>query len=146
MSIIQNIAEEVKASYKPPTSRDLTILALLFLLFPVAIGKYLVFWKGSEAGWYWVAAGIVLCLLRLIPPLFRGIYKGWFVFAVILGYFVSRILMTIIFFLLILPTGLIMRLLGKDPMERKWDPDAPSYWAPKEQEQDTSIERYERQF
>ena len=42
--------------------------------------------------------------------------------------------------------GLIMRILGKDPMDRKLDPKAVSYWMAKEQEKDMSVERYEKQF
>jgi len=70
----------------------------------------------------------------------------WISLAVILGYFVSRILLTIIFFLVMLPTGLLMRLFAKDPMDRKLDPDAPTYWIKREEPSDTSVKRYEKQF
>lgn len=145
MNIIKEIRDEIETAYREPTSRDLTILAALFLVIPGAIGGYLL-WKGAWSGYVWIVVGVVLGLSRLIPPLFRKIYQLWIGFSIILGYFISRIVLTIIFFLLITPMGLIMRLAGKDPMERKWDPNASTYWLPKEHDQDTSIERYEKQF
>lgn len=129
-----------------PTKRDLNILALLFLGIGCAIGAYLLFWKGSSNGYIWMGIGVVLCVARLIPPLFRTIYRFWVGLSVVLGYFISRIILTVLFFVVVMPIGFVMRLVGKDPMERKLDPDAPTYWKPREPEADTSIERYEKQF
>jgi hypothetical protein len=146
MSIIQEIRDESKVAAVEPSSRDLTKLAALYLIIPGLIGCYLLFWKGAASGRWWIAAGVALPVSRLIPPLFRFIYRLWISLAVILGYFVSRILLTLIFFVVMLPTGLIMRLFGKDPMERKLDPDAPTYWIRREEPADTSLKRYEKQF
>jgi hypothetical protein len=146
MSIVREIQEEIRSAYREPSSRDLTILAGLFLILPGLIGSFLAFYKGSPNGYYWIGAGVVLALCRLIGPLFRLIYRGWISFSVILGYFISRILLTLIFFLIITPTGVIMRIVGKDPMERKIDPDAPSYWADRETPAELTVERYEKQF
>ena len=146
MNIIEDIRSEIRSAKREPSSRDLTVLALLFLVIGAAMGGSQLLWKGTAAGWYWIIAGAVLCLFRLITPLFRSIYSSWLAFSVILGYFVSRILLTIIFFLVITPMGLIFRVIGKDPMERKLDRKAISYWNKKEQEANPSIERYEKQF
>lgn len=146
MSIIKDIREEMQAAWKEPTGRDLNILALLFLIIPGAIGSYLAFWKGSTNGYVWIAAGCILALSRVIPPLFRGVYRVWFGFSIVLGFFVSRIILTIVFWFVMTPMALIMRVIGKDPMERKFDPHAQSYWRLREPAEDTSIERYEKQF
>jgi len=145
MNIIREIKAEIKAVWREPTSRDLTILAALFFVIPCVIGGYML-WKGAANGWIWIIAGAILGLSRIITPLFKAIYRIWIILSIILGYFVSRILLTIIFIIVIIPMGLIMRILGKDPMERKLDPKAASYWIPKEQEKDISVERYEKQF
>ncbi len=145
MNIIQEIRDEIKIASVEPSNRDLNLLALIFVAFPGVIGL-LALWRGSPRGWYWIAAGLILGSARAIPPLFRTIYKVWIAIAVIIGYFVSRILLTIIFFLIITPMGFIMRLKGKDPMDRKLDPVASTYWIPKEETTDTSIKRYEKQF
>ena len=146
MGIIKEIREEIRATYKEPSSKDLTILALLMLIIPGLIGLYTLLWKGSDSGYYWIGAGAAICATRAIPPFFRRFYRLWLSFAVVLGYFVSRILLTLIFCLVVLPTGLIMRLFGKDPMERKLDPNASSYWIKREIQEDQSIDRYQKQF
>ena len=146
MSIINEIREEILAAKREPSSRDLTILALLFLIIPGFIGLYYVFWKGSAAGYIWMIAGAVLAVARLITPLFKRIYGLWLGFSVILGYFISRALLTIIFFIVLTPTALIMRLVGKDPMERKWDPAVKSYWIKREEDPNANLQRYEKQF
>ncbi len=146
MNIIQDIKEEIQAAQREPSNRDLNILALLFLIIPGLIGLYLVSWKGSEAGYIWMIIGAVLAVSRLIGPLFKTIYSLWLGFSVVLGYFISRALLTIIFFLVLTPTGLMMKLVGKDPMDRKWDPEAKSYWIKREEDPNTNLERYEKQF
>lgn len=146
MNPIAEIRDEIKTIYRKPTVRDLNILALLFLVLPGLIGSYMLWWKGSSSGYYWIGAGIILCLTRLSTPLFIQIHRIWIGFSVTLGYFVSRVLLTIIFFIVMVPTGLLMRVLGKDPMDRKLDPNVPSYWIKREDPEETSIERYEKQF
>ena len=146
MNIIQEIKDEIQAAQREPSNRDLNILALLFLVIPGLIGLYMVFRKGSDAGYVWMVVGAALAASRLIRPLFKTIYSLWVGFSVILGYFISRALLTIIFVVVLTPTGLIMRLVGKDPMDRKWDPTAESYWIKREDGRSANLERYEKQF
>lgn len=146
MNIIKEIRDEIKAAYSEPTNRDLNTLALIFLLLPSVIGLYLLYWKGASSGYVWIVVGTVLFGARLVPPLFRLIYRAWITFSIILGYFVSRVILTLIFLFVITPTCLLMRLFAKDPMERKLDPNKATYWQKREQPSETSVERYERQF
>ena len=146
MSIIKEIKDEIKAAYREPTKKDLNVLALLFLVLPVAIGAHLLYWKGSSNGYIWIAVGLILFIARFIPPLFRRIYSGWVSFSIVIGYFVSRALLTFIFFIVMAPTGALMRIFAKDPMDRKLDPNAKSYWQKREPAEDNSVERYEKQF
>jgi hypothetical protein len=46
-----------------------------------------------------------------------------------IGFVLSYVIMGSLFFLLISPAGIIFRLMGRDSMERKWDPAAESYWS-----------------
>ena len=52
----------------------------------------------------------------------------WFYFAVALGWLNTRILLGVVFYLLMTPTGWIMRLLGKDALERKFRTNKETYW------------------
>ncbi|MFH0959544.1 MAG: SxtJ family membrane protein [Pseudomonadota bacterium] len=146
MKIIKEIRDEIKAGYRKPTKRDLNTLALIFLIFSALVGSYLLYWKESSNGYVWIGIGTALFVMRLVPPLFRFIYRAWITFAIILGYFVSRIILTLIFIFVMTPTGLLMRLFAKDPMERQMNTNQKTYWQKREQPTETSVERYERQF
>jgi len=54
--------------------------------------------------------------------------KLWFNFGLLIGSLVSPIVLTLIYYLTVLPTGIIMRLLGKDLLNQKLDKSAKSYW------------------
>ncbi len=71
---------------------------------------------------------LVLCLLnsRILTPLNRI----WFKFGIYLGKIVSPLIMGIIFFFVVTPIGLIMRILGKDVLNLKYNKNQ-SYWIEK---------------
>jgi hypothetical protein len=90
--------------------------------------------------------GVILILLGAVAPrVLKYPYIAWMSVAFTLGFIMSRVLLTICFFLLVTPIALIGRLFGKDFLNRKLDREAESYWircesAPK------SAESYEQQF
>lgn len=88
-----------------------------------------------------MAAGL---LAALIPAVGQRIYINWMIAAMPIGWAVSHVVLAIIFFGLFTPVGLVMRLVGYDPMRRKFDPAAETYWLPHEPVRDTG--RYFRQF
>ena len=72
-------------------------------------------------------AMIVLIVAMTYPPLFKPFARLWFGLSVALGTVVSKIILTLLFFLLVLPVGLIRRLMGKDSMRfREWRKDTAS--------------------
>ena len=133
MSFLSEITEEIKAL--SPQKRDLRNLGLVFLVALGLIGAILL-WKGRPSGPYWTGAGVLFGLWGLAWPAgLKPVYKVWMAFAVILGYFVSRILLSAIFYLVVTPIGLVMRLLGKDLLDRKLK-DRDSYWHVRDDEYD----------
>jgi hypothetical protein len=74
---------------------------------------------GWEAGWLlWTAAG-VLAVDMIWPALFKPFAVVWFGLAELIGAVTSRIVLSVVFFGLVTPVGLIRRLMGKDPMQLK---------------------------
>jgi len=72
---------------------------------------------------------VAFLLLAFIAPnvlLFAN--KLWFKFGILLGSIIAPIVMAFVYFLTVLPTGVIMRLLGKDLLKLKIDRNAKSYW------------------
>jgi len=80
--------------------------------------------------WRWTC-GIALFFLAatlLYPAALKPLNRLWLRFGLLLHKVVNQIVMGFVFFGAVLPTGLIMRALGKDLLRRKWQPDANSYW------------------
>ena len=69
-----------------------------------------------------LSISIVLLILNMtIPKIFMPLAKIWIGFSIIVGNIVSRILLSIIFYILVTPVGFIRKLLGADPMQlKKW--------------------------
>ena len=77
-------------------------------------------------------AGVLLVAFGIAAPrLLRPVHLVWMALAVVLGYVMTRAILSLVFYLLITPIGLLMRLSGHDPMRRRLEPDAPSYWIPR---------------
>jgi len=81
----------------------------------------------------------------LFPRALKYVYIAWMSAAIVLGFVVSNVILTVFFFLVITPIGLITRLLGKDFLALKIDREAPSYWISRARPSKTPAE-YEQQF
>ena len=131
---------------KNPSRQELRYFGLIFALFFGLIGG-LIWWKFSApkvAYWLWGIGGGVAVVYYLVPPLKKTIFLGWMYFAYPIGWVMSHLLLSIIYYVILTPIGLLMRLFGYDPMQRKWDAGASTYWI--EKETDESPRRYFRQF
>ena len=115
---------------KNPSRRDLIVFGLLFLLFAGVIGAGLYFRRGAhEAGRIvWFAGAAITALYFAIPPLRRLLYLGWIYATFPIGFVVSHVILAAVFYLVVTPIGLLMRLVGNDPMHRRWDRAAKTYW------------------
>ena len=78
--------------------------------------------------WALIVSGIFLLLALLAPRILSSPNKLWFKFGLLLGSIIAPIVMVLVYFVTVLPTGLIMRLLGKDLLKQKLDKNAKSYW------------------
>lgn len=97
-------------------------------------------WTPELAG-IGAAVGVVLWLL---PQIARPFYLLWFFVACCVGIVVSNLLIAAFYYLVVTPIGLFMRVLGRDPMKRRFDRNAVSYWTDAEKHVDPK--RYFRQF
>jgi uncharacterized membrane protein len=83
-----------------------------------------------EAGfvlWPWVLCGL-LALMGLVAPMsLRPVYQLWMRFGLMMSRFTTPLIMGLVFYLVITPVALIMKVLGKDPMRRKLAQDQTTY-------------------
>lgn len=77
--------------------------------------------------WPWVIFGVLALLAVSVPNALRPIYKGWMRFGLVMSKITTPIIMGIVFYLVITPMGLVMRLAGKDYMARRLHDRASSY-------------------
>ena len=79
--------------------------------------------------WWAVALSLTFAVVAvLIPRILHPLNRAWLAFGELLHRIVSPLVMGAVFFLVVTPTGLIMRWLDRDLLSMKWQPDLPSYW------------------
>ena len=74
----------------------------------------------------------------------RGVYVVWMAAVFPIGWLVSHLLLAAIYYLVITPIGIMMRVCGYDPMQRRWDRQATTYWKPRRDTDDPK--RYFKQY
>jgi len=113
------------------------VLGLLGVLF---------LWRGKDTYSYFLILSAAFLILGLaVPILLKPIHKVWMTLAELLGWLMTRVILSVLFYLVVTPIGLLARLSGKDFLDSKFDRNANSYWIPKGT---VKFEKsnYERQF
>ncbi|MBI4847190.1 MAG: hypothetical protein HY808_01245 [Nitrospirae bacterium] len=104
------------------------------------------FWYNKGAAPYILIVSAVLIFSGLLfPQILKPLYRIWMTLAVILGWFMTRVILGILFYLVFTAIGLVPRLLGKQFLDLKMDNTKESYWILREPKQFKQSD-YERQF
>lgn len=112
-----------------PSARDLRIFASLWLVFLGGLGAFL--WRQEAtvaAGWIGLAALAVFVPGMVAPRLVRVIYLGAVYATFPIGFVVSHLILGIVYYLVLTPIGLVLRLSGHDPLTRRFEAGKTSYW------------------
>ena len=121
---------------------ELRQFGVLLAIVVQAVGLFL-WWRGTQHFWLFVAALGLLLVASIVPVMLWPLHKVWMTLALVLGLVMSNLMLTLLFYLVITPIGLVRRLMGKDPLALKKPEGAETYWVPRE---DPTPEHYERQF
>ncbi len=101
--------------------------------------------RGDLATWPFYVSGAFIVLGLAAPAALKPVFVVWMKFAIILNWIVTRLLLSIVFFLMIAPTRGLMLIFSDDPLKRRFEPNKTSYWEePDEQPDDPA--RYENMF
>lgn len=92
------------------------------------------------------AISVVFFLSALIlPSLLKPVYIIWMRFAFCLSWFNTRLILTVLFYLVFMPISLVLKIFAKDLLDRKIEKEKNSYWHKKEKSEFNRL-NYERQF
>ena len=129
-----------------PSRSQLLVFGLLWLLFFCFWGT-LSWWKSgmsAKSAAFWIAAFVIPAAGLAWPEFLRKVYLLACYAALPIGIIVSSVALIFIYYFVLMPIGLVLRLTGHDPMRRHFDPAAETYWVPRKPED--GLERYFRQF
>lgn len=88
---------------------------------------------GGALRWPAFALGALFLVAALVRPgWLQPLNRAWMRFGLLLGRIVNPIVTAVLFFVVFMPAGLLMRALGKDPLRLKRTPQATTYWIPRE--------------
>jgi hypothetical protein len=133
---LKNIRKDNKAI------RDFGILIGFILLIIAGI----LFYKERESYELIILLGIAFIGLGLGMPIFlKPFYLIWMVFAVILGWFMSRLILVILFYFILTPIGLVGKLFGQNFLGNNFNSSAKSYWNLIDSKSEINQD-YEKQF
>lgn len=111
------------------------MFVLLFgLLFPWLLGF-------SFPLWPWIILGVLATMALLVPEWLRPVHRGWMTMALAISKVTTPVILGVVFFLVVTPMGLVMRLFRNDPMRRQLGQDTDSYRVPSNRPSKDSLER-----
>ena len=100
---------------------------IVFFIFFLIVSIFPLFKEGDIRIWSFIIAIIFLILGLLNSKFLTPLNKIWFKFGILLGSFISPIVMGIVFFFIVTPTSIIMRVLGKNLLNLKKG-NKKTYW------------------
>ncbi len=132
--------KNIKESRRDLKKFGLTIgIALIVITILLTISR-----KGSAV--YFGALGFLITIIGLAAPMaLKPLNKVWMTLSIILGWIMTRVILTILFYIAVTPIGLLSKLFKKDFLDLKLEKDKQSYWQKRERKKFDPAD-YERQF
>ncbi len=129
-----------------PSKSELQWFGLLTAAFFVFLGAVVSWWSGwSPTPFVALAAvGVTFGVVYYgVRSLRRPLYLGWMRAVYPIGWVISHLMLGLVYFVVMTPIGLFMRMIGRDALNLPFDRGANTYWTPRKR---ASSERYFRQF
>ncbi|MEQ8767031.1 MAG: SxtJ family membrane protein [Planctomycetota bacterium] len=135
-------------SQDPKSTADLRKFGFVMTGGFLLIGGF-VAWLGGGIGTatkvLWGIAAAFMIMALVAPAILRPIEKYWMLLAGVLGWFNTRLILSVMFYLVFTPIALFMKLIGRDALDRKME-KSESYWRTIPEEETFEPKSFERQF
>jgi hypothetical protein len=130
---------------KKPDKEELRKFAVTIALALGVLGG-LILWRRGQIGLIFLAIGSAIFLVGLVwPKSLALLYKAWMALAIVLGFIMSHIILSLVYYTVLTPIGFLMRMLGKNPLALRFDPKTDSYWV-KREKKDLTRANYEKMY
>jgi hypothetical protein len=130
---IDNSDEAVKK-----TGVSVGIVLILISLLLWYLGK-------TSFTYFSIIGGLFVILAFIAIPILRPFHKLWMMLSLAMGFIISRVILTVLYYLILTPIGLLAKIVGKRFMPLGFDKNAATYWEKRENTAKQKID-YDRQF
>ncbi|HDQ00541.1 MAG TPA: hypothetical protein ENN22_15345 [bacterium] len=132
---------------KTPDRKQIRKFGLAIAIILIVLGVINFFYGERPLFFYtWSAALALVIIAVFVPILVAPLYRVALFVGHVLGWFNTRLLLGLIFYLVVTPISLILKIAGKDLLDRKIDRSDSSYWKFRSSDETTDKENYYRQF
>jgi len=120
--------------------------AIIVTILLAAWGGWLLWRHRSTGAWIAFSGGAIALVMSLaLQPIWLRFFRLWMKFAEVLSWVMTRVILSLCFYLVVTPIGLAMRLFGKRPLDLRFKDGKPSYWVDKP-EGEYTLDRYRKVF
>lgn len=120
------IIDEIKAIQS--SRSDLKKFGLSVGIVLALIGLILLFKNRSSYVYFLLASAILIIPALTFPSVLKPLQKLWMGLAIVLGWISTRVILSLLYYLVLTPIGIFMRLSGKDLLDIKIQKERQSYW------------------
>jgi len=115
--------KNIKSGKKELREFGLTIGTIFIILAGIA------FWRGRTTYIYFGAPGIIFIGFGIfLPAVLKPLQKAWMALSLFIGFFMSRLVLMILFYFVMTPIGFAAKIFGKDLLDERIEKDKVSYW------------------
>jgi len=125
--------------------KDIRSFGITFGIIFLIIAGFLYYQEKDSFQLFIYLAGSFSGLGIILPIILKPFYMLWMIFAVILGWFMTKVILSLLFYLIITPIGLFLRIIGKDLLNLEEKKQQKSYWNMRNSEEEQN-QNYEKQF
>ena len=137
------ILEEIKNIKE--TKKDLRKFGLTVGIVIAIISAVLFYYERASYFYFGLAALLLIVPALVSPQVLRPLNKIWMTLAIILGWFMTRVILSVLYYLILTPIGFIAKIFGKEFLDLKWNHKKDSHWIKRDKKIPERID-YERQF
>ncbi len=132
MDLFSDVSSELKRLRRDRATLRRFGVTMAAVLAVIGAGMRFLAHHPQRALWTWIAASVFLLAGIAAPRALAGFHRFWMGLAFVLGWFVSRVILGVIFYGVITPIGVGMRIAGRDLLRERIDRKAPTYWMPRD--------------